>query len=80
MAVLKTGFHLQTEEQRSVFTLRGEDGLIQTTVVPRAAPVIQDIGDPVTQSEDRHRGEVQPGQNLLPGEGKDGTDSETKNC
>lgn len=46
-------------------TLRFEDGLGEDTAAGPAAPVVQHVGDPVPQSEDRHRREVQPGQNLL---------------
>lgn len=42
-------------------TLGFEDDLGEDT----AAPVVEHVGYPVTQSEDRHRGEVQSGQNLL---------------
>lgn len=47
-------------------TVRGENSLRQPTVVSPAAPVIKHAGDPVTQSKERDRREVQPGQNLLP--------------
>ena len=51
--------------KRRALTLRLEDGLCVDAVARPAAPVVQHVGDPVPQSEDRHRGEVQPGQNLL---------------
>lgn len=59
---------ISTEQigQRSrLLTLGGERSLGEATVVSHAGPVVEHVGDPVPQSEDRHWGEVKPGQDVL---------------